>query len=75
MSSGHKPTVKEILQGAEAAPADAALDDNEWQEEYSSFQSQIATHNMFIHIQWEQKLETLSTFLAHLGFTTGIPQV
>ena len=41
------------------------LDDDEWQDEYSSFQSQIATHDMFIRIQWEQKLETLNMFLAH----------
>ena len=65
MSSGCKPTFEEILCGAEVAPADTESDDDEWQDEYSSFQSQIATHNMFICIQWEQKLETLSTFLAH----------
>ena len=41
------------------------MDDDEWQDEYSSFQSQIATHDMIIRIQWEQKLETLTTFLAH----------
>ena len=64
-NSGHKPTLEEILQGAEVAPTDKELDDDEWQDEYSSFQSQIATHNMFIHIQWEQKLEMLNTFLAH----------
>ena len=44
---------------------DAESDDDEWQDEYSSLQSQIATHDMFIRIQWEQKLETLTMFLAH----------
>ena len=65
MNSGRKPTFEEILWGTDAAPADMESDDNEWQDEYSSFQSQIATHDMFICIQWEQKLETLTTFLAH----------
>ena len=46
-------------------PTDMESDDNEWQDEYSSFQSQIVTHDMFICIQWEQKLEMPSTFLAH----------
>ena len=64
MNSGCKPTLEEILQGAEAAPADMESDDDEWQDEYSSFQSQIANHDMFICIQWEQKLEMLSMFLA-----------
>ena len=62
---GRKPTFKEVLRGTDAVPADTESDDDEWQDEYSSFQSQIATHDMFIHIQWEQKLETLTTFLAH----------
>ena len=64
-NSGHKPTFEEILWGTDIAPADTESDDDEWQDEYSSFQSQIATHDMFICIQWEQKLETLTTFLAH----------
>ena len=64
-NSGHKPTFEEILRGTDVVPADAESDDNEWQDEYSSFQSQITTHDMFIRIQWEQKLETLIMFLAH----------
>ena len=64
-NSGCKPTFEEILRGTDVAPADTESDDDEWQDEYSSFQSQIATHDMFIRIQWEQKLETLTTFLAH----------
>ena len=64
-NSGHKPTFEEILRGTDVVHTDAELDDDEWQDKYSSFQSQIATHDMFIRIQWEQKLETLTTFLAH----------
>ena len=64
-NSGCKPTFKEILRGAEAAPADTELDGGKWQDKYSSFQSQIATHNMFICIQWEEKTEMLNMFLAH----------
>ena len=64
-NSGRKPTFEEILQGTEVDPVDTESDDDEWQDEYGSFQSQIATHDMFIHIQWEQKLETLTMFLAH----------
>ena len=42
MSSGCKPTFEDILQGAAAAPAVTELDNGEWQDEYSLFQSQIA---------------------------------
>ena len=65
MNSGCKPTFEEILWGTDIVPADAESDNNEWQDKYSSFKSQMATHDMFIRIQWEQKLETLTTFLAH----------
>ena len=65
MNRGCKPTFEEVLQGTDAVPADMESDDNKWQDKYNYFQSQIATHNIFIHIQWEQKLETLTTFLAH----------
>ena len=65
MNSGCKPTFEEILRGTDVVPADTESDDDEWQDEYSSLQTQIATQDMFIHILWEQKLEMLTMFLAH----------